>query len=49
MKAILLFFITCIISSGAFLAATMLQHKWPAFLVGFGVWLLFIYKYVKRH
>jgi hypothetical protein len=48
MKTLLLFFLTCIIGSGALLTATAMQNKWPGFIVGFGVWLLFIWRIAKR-
>jgi len=40
--------ITCVIGTGAFLAATSLNNKTPAFIVGFGVWILFFWYLAKR-
>lgn len=42
MKTLFLFFLTCIISTGAFLAGTNMSSPNLAFIVGFGIWLLFI-------
>jgi hypothetical protein len=48
MKTFILFCLTCIIATGAFLAATMLPNKLPLFIVGFGVWILFLIYFAER-
>jgi ABC-type transport system involved in multi-copper enzyme maturation permease subunit len=48
MKNLLLFFLTCVIATGALLSAATMKNPWPSFIVGFGVWLLFIFRIAKR-
>lgn len=48
MKTLILFFLTCIVGTGAFLAAATMKNPLPAFLVGFGVWMLFIYRVGRK-
>jgi hypothetical protein len=48
MRTFILLCLTCIIGTGAFLCALTLQNKLPAFMVGFGVWILFLYNFVKK-
>ncbi|WP_158993810.1 hypothetical protein [Mucilaginibacter sp. L196] len=48
MRTFILLCLTCIIGTGAFLSALSAQNKLPAFLVGFGVWILFLYYFVKK-
>jgi len=48
MKNLILFFLTCIIGTGAFLAGTTMENPLPAFLVAFGVWMLFLYRIGKK-
>lgn len=48
MKTLIVFFITCLIGSGAFLAGTNMDNPLPAFVVGFGVWILFLWYLTKK-
>lgn len=48
MKNLILFFLTCIIATGAFLAGTTMKNPLLAFVVAFGVWMLFLYQISKR-
>lgn len=48
MKNLILFFLTCIIGTGALLAGTNMKNPIPAFIVGFGVWILFIYRMARK-
>jgi ABC-type transport system involved in multi-copper enzyme maturation permease subunit len=48
MKNLVLFFLTCVIATGAFLAGTTMKNPLPALIVAFGVWMLFIYRMGKR-
>lgn len=48
MKNLFLFFLTCIIATGALLAGTTMKNPLPAFIVAFGVWMLFLYRFGKR-
>ena len=48
MKTAILFLFTCFISTGAFMAALNLKNPLPAFVVAFGVWVLFIRYYIRR-
>lgn len=48
MKNLILFFLTCIIATGAFLAGTTMKNPLPAFIVGFGVWILFLYRIGRK-
>jgi len=48
MKTLILFFLTCIIATGAFLAGLSMKNPLPAFIVAFGVWLLFLYRLGRK-
>jgi len=48
MKNLILFFLTCVVGTGAFLAALTMKNPLPAFIVGFGVWFLFFYRMSRR-
>jgi multisubunit Na+/H+ antiporter MnhC subunit len=48
MKIFSLLCITSLIGTGAFLAATASQNKFPAFVIGFAVWVLFIIYSLKK-
>jgi len=48
MKNLIFFFLTCIIATGAFLAGTTMKNPLPAFIVAFGIWILFLYRMSKR-
>lgn len=48
MKNLILFFLTCIIGTGAFLAGTTMDNPLPAFIIAFGVWMLFLYRISKK-
>jgi hypothetical protein len=48
MKNLILFFLICIIATGAFLAGTTMKNPLPAFIVGFGVWMLFLYRIGRK-
>jgi len=48
MKNLLLFFLTCLIATGAFLAGTSMKNPLVGFIVGFGVWLSFLFRFSKR-
>ncbi len=48
MKNLILFFVTCTIATGAFLAGTTMDNPLPAFIVAFVVWMLFLYRVSKR-
>ena len=48
MRTLLLFLVTCIVGTGALLAANTMPHPLPAYLAGFGVWGLFIYYAARR-
>ncbi len=48
MKNLILFFLTCVIATGAFLSGLSMKNPLPAFIVGFGVWILFIYRMARK-
>jgi hypothetical protein len=48
MRIFILLCLTCIVATGAFLYATQAQNKLPAFIIGFGAWILFLVYFVKR-
>jgi hypothetical protein len=48
MKNLILFFLTCIIATGAFLAGLSMKNPLPAFIVAFGVWMLFLYRIARK-
>ena len=48
MKTFIYLCITSIIGSGAFLAALSMSNPWPAYAVGFGVWILFFWGVANR-
>jgi hypothetical protein len=48
MKTAIYLVITCLISTGCFMATTNMENPFPAFGAGFGIWLLFIWGYNKR-
>lgn len=48
MKGFVIFILTCFIGSGALLGATNMSNPWPAFVVGFGAWILFIAWLTRR-
>jgi len=41
MRTFILLCLTSIVGTGAFLYATIAENKLPAFMIGFGVWILF--------
>lgn len=49
MRTFILLCLTSIVGTGAFLAATSLPNKLPLFMVGFGVWILFLIYVVKKY
>ncbi len=48
MKNLILFFLTCIIATGALLSGLTMKNPLPAFIVGFGIWILFLYRISKK-
>lgn len=48
MKNLILFFLTCIIATGAFLSGLNMKNPFLGFVVGFGVWILFIYRMSRK-
>ena len=48
MKTVIYFILSCFISTGAILAATNLKNPWPAFIVAFGIWVLFFLGWNRR-
>ncbi|WP_162796072.1 hypothetical protein [Pedobacter nanyangensis] len=44
MKNLILFFLTCIVATGAFLSGLTMENPLPAFIVGFVVWMFFLYR-----
>lgn len=48
MKNLILFFLTCVIATGAFMAGTTMENPFPAFIVAFGIWMLFLYRIGKQ-
>ena len=48
MKNLILFFLTCIIGTGAFLAGSTMKNPLPAFIVAFVVWMLFLYRIARK-
>jgi len=49
MRTIIHFLFTCFISTGAFLAALNARYPLPLYIVGFGIWALFIWRQSKRN
>ena len=48
MKTFIYLCITSVIGTGAFLTALNMSNPYPAFIVGFGIWGLFIWGVIKR-
>lgn len=48
MRTFFLFCLVCFIGSGALLVGTTMDEPGIAFVVGFGVWLLFMYWFINR-
>lgn len=48
MKTAIYFIITCFISTGALLGATNAKNPFPAFVIAFGIWALFLWGYNRR-
>jgi len=48
MKTFIYLCITSFIGTGAFLAALSMSNPYPAYAVGFGVWILFFWSLSKR-
>jgi hypothetical protein len=48
MKTFLHFIFTCLISTGALLAATNAHNPWPDFAIMAAVWALFIWRVTVR-
>lgn len=48
MKNLILFFLTCFIATMTFLGGLSMKIPLPAFLVGFGVWMLFLYRIARK-
>lgn len=48
MKTVVYFILSCFISTGAFMGALYAPAPILLYLIGFGVWVLFIRGYMKR-
>lgn len=48
MKTLIYLCITSVIGTGAFLSALSLSNPYPAYAVGFGIWILFFWGVAKR-
>lgn len=48
MKTVIYFIFTCFISTGAFLAALSSKHSFILYIVGLGIWALFLWGYSRR-
>ncbi|WDF80766.1 hypothetical protein PQ469_12185 [Mucilaginibacter sp. KACC 22773] len=48
MKTAIYLIITIFISTGALLGGLNMKNPLPAFLIGFGIWAVFIRGYLKR-
>jgi len=48
MKTAIYFIFSCFISTGAFLAALSGKHPFALYIVGFGIWALFLWSYSTR-
>jgi hypothetical protein len=49
MKATIYFIFTCLISTGALLGALNAKNPFPAFIVAFGIWAVFLWGYSHRN
>jgi hypothetical protein len=48
MKTTIYFIFTCLISTGALLGALNAKNPFPAFIVAFGIWAVFLWGYSRR-
>jgi len=48
MKTVVYFLLTCFISTGAFMGALYSPTPILLYLIGFGVWALFLWGYARR-
>lgn len=48
MKTTVYFILACIISTGAFFAATNMHNPFPVFAVAFGIWVIFFVGWNRR-
>ncbi|HEY2583324.1 MAG TPA: hypothetical protein VGI43_16045 [Mucilaginibacter sp.] len=48
MKTAIYFIVTCIISTGALMAALNMKNPFPVFFVAFGIWSLFFWRWNRR-
>ena len=48
MKTVVYFLFTCFISIGCFYGALYSQTPFLLYAVGFGIWVLFIWGYIRR-
>lgn len=48
MKTVIRLVITSFIGTGAFLAALSMSNPYPAYAVGFGIWILFFWSVSRR-
>jgi len=49
MRTFIYFIFTCFISTGAFLGALNANYPFPLYVVGFGIWALFIWGQARRN